>query len=157
MAHGIAICSSIEAEKIELRTRKFNSSPPVMVAGSKEMRWGFQLGMNSFAQIEEAYASPKTSVVFVSSMVDVADKLTGGCIDGWSRKPLGRPHVSKGSGSHSATFVSIKGGCYAHIQTPAREHLDNPAMAAKIREIPQKRRESAEALAYVAPASTAND
>lgn len=145
MAHAIAICSSIEAEKIELKTRKFNSSPPVMDAQSKEMRWGFQLGMNSSAWIGQAYDAPETSVVFDSSMVEDDDKLTGGCIDGWSKKPLGKPHVQKGSGSHSATFVSIKGGCYAHIQAPAREHLDNPDMAAKVREIPQKRRETVEA------------
>jgi hypothetical protein len=157
MAHAIAICSSIEAEKIELKTRKFNSSPPVIDAGSKEMRWGFQLGMNSSAWIEEPYASPEKSVAFLSSMVATADKLTGGCIDGWSRKPLGKPHVSKGSGTHSATFLSIRGGCYAHIQTPAREHLENPAMDAKVREIPQKRREPVAALAYDVRGSSHND
>ncbi|WP_322086051.1 hypothetical protein [Burkholderia sp. BCC1999] len=147
MAHAIAICSSIEAEKIELKTRKFNASPPTIDPGSKQMRWGFQLGMNSSAWIDQPYSSPMNDVVFTTSMVAQGDLLTGGCIDGWSRKPLGKPHVSKGSASHSATFVSIKGGCYAHIQTPAREHLDSPAMAGKIKEVAQEARERVPAVA----------
>lgn len=136
MAHAIAICCSIEAEKIEIKTRKF-TMVPVMDPETSEMRWQFQLGMNSSAWIHQEYESPATQVAFKQSMTKKGDLLTGGCIDGWARKPP-KKHLGPGSGTHSATFASIKGGCYAHIQTPAREHLDNPDMAEKIREIKQE-------------------
>jgi hypothetical protein len=137
MAHAIAICSSIEAEKIQIKTRQFNPSPPIMDATTRQMRWNFQLGINSSAWIVHEYSS-KASVVFETSMVANEDKITGGCIDGWSRRPLGKPNVEKGSGTHSAEFLVVKGGCYAHIQTPERAHLNSPAMTSKIAAVPQR-------------------
>ncbi|MEX3952007.1 hypothetical protein AB4Y40_30160 [Paraburkholderia sp. EG287B] len=136
MAHAIAICCSIEAEKIEIKTRKFNMVP-VMDPDTGVMRYQFQLGMNSSAWIHQEYESPATQITIKQSMTKKGDLLTGGCIDGWAWKAP-KKQVGPGSASHSATFASIRGGCYAHIQTPAREHLDNPDMAEKIRAIAQE-------------------
>ena len=127
-----------------------------MNANSREMRWGFQLGINSIAWIVQEYAS-KDAVFFETSMVANEDRISGGCIDGWSRKPLGKPHVEKGSGAHSAEFLLVKGGCYAHIQTPERAHLTSPAIATRIAEVPQVARVKVAALATDARGSAGND
>ena len=136
MTRAIAICSSIEAEKIELKTRKFDSSPPIIEKATRKMIYKFQLGINSSAAISQPYASPETSVKYETSMTASGDEPTVGCIDGWTYSPP-KAAVGKGSGAHSATFVAIKGGCYAHIQTPAREHLNDPDMDAKTAPVKQ--------------------
>lgn len=153
MAPAIAICSSIEAEKIGIQTRQFYTSPPQLIkkSGAREMRFPFSLGINSSAWIEREYASGD-GVVFETSKLAEGEGIQGGSIDGWARAPLGKPTVKKGSASHSASFLTIEGGCYAHIQSAERAHLNSADMAAKIAPIEQKekKRESAVLLSKAA-------
>lgn len=139
MAIAIAICSSIEGEKIAFKTRQYFPVPPSIVNGEK--RWNFSLGINSSAWIVQAYAQPEEESTYSTSLLAVGDTVQGGGIDGWTRKLLGKPKKDKGSGAHSAYFLTVHGGCYAHIETPERAHLNSPEIAKKVAPIEQKMRE----------------
>ncbi|WP_155291415.1 hypothetical protein [Burkholderia multivorans] len=144
MTLAIAICSSIEAEQIALKTRQFFPGPPSINKSTGEKRWHFSLGINSSAWITKAY-STMDEVVYSTSMLALGDKVQGGGIDGWTRKPLGRDRVKKGSGTHSATFLTVSGGCYAHIESPERAHLNSPEISKKVAPIEQIERAPAAA------------
>lgn len=133
--------ASVEGEKLELKTRKFGALPPKRASDGR-VRWGFKLGIVSSAAISEAYLEPKTTVEFTTSLVALGDVVKAAVISGWSKKPLGPPHVGPGSGAHSATFLNVAGGCFAGIDIPAREHLEslsfekaNPAIARVRRDV----------------------
>lgn len=125
MARAVSICSSVEGEKLDLKTRQFHASPPTKDPGTGKIRYGFRLGVRSSVVVTEAYAEPKASKAVDTSMTAIGDEILGTSIDGWSKKPLGKPNVSRGSASHSASFISIRGGCYAHIEIAPREILEN--------------------------------
>lgn len=125
MSESSAIGASVEGEKIELVTRKFEPYPPKIDSSSKR-RYQFKLGMRGSAEISEAYSSPKLVCVYETSMFAVADKINGAVVSGWAFKPLGRPNVQKGSATHKATFLSISGGCGAMVDSSPREQLQNP-------------------------------
>lgn len=125
MASSSSVGSSVESEKIELSTRQFHTSPPVRIPGSKLKQYRFRLGIHGIATITEPYDNPSSKVYFITSFVDKDDFVQGTSLDGWALKPLGPPHVSTRTGTHSGTFVQISGGCYAHVCIPPREHLES--------------------------------
>ena len=133
--------ASVEGEKLGLKTRKFYHIPPTKDPATKKTRWGFKLGMNSLASIEEAYESKEQSV-YESSMLVKGDAVQAESIHGWSLKPFGEPNISKGSGTHSASHLGVTGGCFAKVIVTPRHLLQdaefmkkNPAITPKIREI----------------------
>ncbi|HGL6721636.1 hypothetical protein NTJ56_05680 [Burkholderia contaminans] len=138
MTQAIAICSSIEGEKIKFETRQFNVSMPVKEGG--RLRFGFKLGIRSNAWITESYADSARQVVYLTSMTEVDDEVMGTSLDGWATKPLKEPALIKGSGRHSASALTITGGAYVHIQAAAREHLDNANLADRMKPVEQVRR-----------------
>lgn len=125
MAHSVVTGAAIEGEKLKLQTRKFDSYPPKRVAETKQVRYTFKMGMHSDAEIAEAYPNPQAVCIYRTSMVCVGDKISGQTISGWALKPLGPPNISKGSGTHSASHLSISGGCYSWIAISPREILEN--------------------------------
>lgn len=140
MVRATARGAAIEGEKIKVQTRKFDAYPPKRHP-HKGLMWQFGLGIRSSAEITEAYTEPNSKVVFTTSLTALGDEILGTCIDGWSRKPLGEPNISKGSASHSASHLHIYGGCYACVEIPPREHLDSAEISAKNPPIEQKRRQ----------------
>lgn len=125
MAESSAIGASVEGEKISLQTRKFEPYPPKTDAKLKTLTFRFKLGINGRAEVSEAYLSPTTSCYWATSMTNVGDSINGTVISGWSSKPLGKPNISKGSGTHSASFVDIKGGCGAEVEQSPREQMES--------------------------------
>lgn len=115
---------------MDLRTRKFNSVLPKR-GKNGVTKFGFKLGMNSQAVLTKAYENPSASVTYTTSMVMVGDSINGAVISGWSEKPHAPPHVSKGSGTHSASFVEINSACCAVLDQGVREHYNNPDFMAK--------------------------
>ena len=125
MNESSAIGASVEGEKLDLVTRKWETYPPKKDAEAKT-RYDFKLGMNGSAEITEAYQDPLVVCVYTTSMFEVRDSVNGTVVTGWAYKPLGRPNVKKASGTHSGTFVSISGGCGAIVRISPREQLQNP-------------------------------
>lgn len=125
MAESSAIGASVEGEKISLQTRKFEPYPPKVDSKLKTLKFRFKLGMNGRAEVTEAYLSPHTSCHWSTSMTNVGDRINGTVISGWSSKPLGKPNISKGSGTHSASYVDIKGGCAAEVEQSPREQMES--------------------------------
>jgi hypothetical protein len=121
MAFSSSIGSSVEGEKIELSTRQFHARPPLRIEGLKQ--YGFHLGINGKAVITQAYDIPEDKAYYKTSFTDKDDYIQGSSLDGWALKPLGPPHVTKRTASHSGTFLQISGGCYAHVCASTREHL----------------------------------
>ena len=125
MAESSAIGASVEGEKISLQTRKFEPYPPKIDSKLKTLKFRFKLGMNGRAEVTEAYLNPLTTCHWSTSMTNVGDRINGTVISGWSSKPLGKPNISKGSGTHSANYVDIKGGCAAEVEQSPREQMEN--------------------------------
>ncbi|WP_156432107.1 hypothetical protein [Burkholderia latens] len=120
--------ASIEGEKIDVQTRQWDAGRPMLDPKTNKKRYAFRLGIRSSAVISEAYADPANSVSVATSMISEGDEIMGTTIRGWSKKPLGKPNVEKGSGSHSASFLTVKGGCFARVEIPAREILENASL-----------------------------
>jgi hypothetical protein len=125
MSQSSAMNASIEGEKLSLQTRKFFHYPPKKDSITKTRYWGFSLSINGQAEIYESYLKPKEVCKYTTSMFCVGDKIAGASVSGWALKPLGHPHISKGSGAHSASFLSIAGGCLAMVEISPREHLQS--------------------------------
>lgn len=125
MGHSSAIGSSIEGEKVELKTRQFFPYPPKKNLITNQRHYPFKLGIDGEAKISEAYLVPREICHYKTSMVCVDDRITGTSIDGWALKALGKPNISKGSSSHSASFLAISGGCCAMVLISSREHLQS--------------------------------
>lgn len=124
MAEGRSKGSAVEGEKIGLVTRQWDLMLPTKAGGVR--RFNFKLRIRSTATISEAYASPDDKVEFSTSLVQIGDSIGANVISGWTRKPPGPPNVTAVSGTHSGTTVGIVGGCYACIDAPAKEHLEDP-------------------------------
>lgn len=122
MTTATAVCSSIEGEKIALKTRKFTPQLPRRDATMGHV-FCFKLGINSEAHVTEAYAPGKPLHRPKASFLTVGDALWAMTIDGFAKKPIGPPEVKKGSGAHKASFISLRGGAYAHIEGAVRELL----------------------------------
>ena len=130
--------ASIEGRSLKIKTRKFQSLLPKRVAGIT--RFGFKLGMNSLAELTKSYEKPEESVIYATSMVKVGDSINGTVISGWSAKPHTEPHVSKGSGTHSASFCNVNSDCFAILEQCAREHYNDPEFMKKHPPIEMKAR-----------------
>lgn len=122
--------ASIEGRGMALKTRKFF---PVLPTRGKNgvLKYGFKLGMNSHAELTKAYDEPESCVAYSTSMVCVGDSIKGTVISGWCAKPHAKPYVSKGSGSHSATFIDVQSDCFAMLNQGVREHYNNEETAKK--------------------------
>lgn len=125
MSQSSAMNASIEGEKLSLQTRKFVPYPPKKDSITKTRYWGFSLSINGQAEVFESYLKPQEVCKYTTSMFCVGDKIAGTSVSGWALKPLGHPHISKGSGAHSASFLSISGGCLAMVEISPREHLQS--------------------------------
>jgi hypothetical protein len=125
MASSTTIGSSIEGEKVGIQTRQFYPYPPKKDIKTKALQFGFKLGIRGDAEIIEGYANPLQVCSLETSMFCTGDKIAGQSIYGWAKKSLGKPNVSRGSGTHSASFLSISGGCFATVEISPREHLQS--------------------------------
>lgn len=122
--------SSIEGRGMALKTRQFHSSLPKRDKNGVT-KFGFKLGMNSHAELTKAYEEPSSCISYLTSMVNVGDSINGTVISGWSAKPHAQPYVSKGSGTHSATYVDINSACCAVLNQGVREHYNSEEMSKK--------------------------
>jgi hypothetical protein len=125
MGYSSAKGASIEGEKVDLQTRQFHAYPPKKDVISNQRHFGFRLAINGQAEISESYSAPDEACVYSTSLVCVGDKIAGESVHGWALKALGRPNVSKGSAAHSATFLSVSGGCFAMVAISPREQLES--------------------------------
>jgi hypothetical protein len=141
MAMSSSTGSSVEGEKIRLQTRKFSAVPPIRCPITNKTKYRFRLGMRGEAEIHECYADPGSCVYFTTSFTDTGDRIEGSSVSGWAWKPLGKPHVTTCSGTHSGTVVQITGGSLAQVEAPPREHLDSADIAARNPAITQILRE----------------
>lgn len=124
-----SVCKSLEAEKVEIQARKFQLQTPRRDTSSGRLVYPFKVSIYGKARITEAY---ETDAVLYRecSYRDAEDELRGEALDGFARKPFGRERVEHGTGSHKATFVSMRGGAYAHIEIATRQLLEakNPGV-----------------------------
>jgi len=125
MAHSSASSATVEGERLKLKTRQFFPLLPKRDAATGKNRFLFKLGIKSDAEISEAYPAPAEVCVFVNSMQCVGDRIHGDSISGWSLRPHPRANVAPGSAAHSATFLTVSGGCHARVVTPCREYLES--------------------------------
>lgn len=130
MAAAVAEGSSVEGEKLNLKTRQFHVQLPKKDPVSGARRFCFKLGINSEAEVSEALADTTRSI-YTNSLLAVGDSIHGETVTGWACKPLGPPYVSKGSGTHSAKYLSISGGCCAVVVIPPREILQSAEAVAR--------------------------
>lgn len=126
MAEATGIGASVEGEKVDLHTRQFFHYPPKRRPGTKTSLYLFKLGIRGTATITEAYATAAEACEYSSSMLCVGDSIAGQSITGWAKKPLGKPNVTMGSGTHNESQLSISGGCFASVEISPREHLQSP-------------------------------
>lgn len=117
-----SVCESIEAEKIEIRCRKFVPQQPRMDPKLGKVIYPFKLNIHGFARISEVYPSSKKSYK-EKSYRGADDEIHGETLDGFSLKPAGKTRVKRGSGSHKAQFVQCRGGSYVHVEIGVREQL----------------------------------
>lgn len=118
-----SVCSSLEAEKILIRARKFQVQPPRRDPKIGKMVFPFKVSIFGVALIEEAYESDVVLYRECSHRA-IGDELRGEALDGFAKKPFGRERVAKGSGTHKATFVDMRGGVYAHVEIAPRHLLE---------------------------------
>lgn len=116
------MCESIEGEKIVLQTRKLTMHLPRHNKEKNRNEYPFKLGINSLAEIVEAYPEGRHSDKSNSAR-SRGDSLRATVIDGYALRILGRPTVAKGSGTHKGQFLTVKGGSYAHVEIGTRELL----------------------------------
>lgn len=138
MVKKTSICSSVEGEKLSFNTRQFFPRPPIINETLGKKVYPFKLGINGYVEIESPLADPKKTAVYTSSLVQGGDAVQGGSIDGWSTKPIKPPSVDSGAtGTHSASFGSLKGHSYAHVQSMHRDHHESADIQARHPEIIQ--------------------
>jgi hypothetical protein len=125
MANAANIGSSVEGEKMDLETRQFFALRPRRCKRTKKMQYPFSLSIFGSAEISQAYEDPSTQAHLSTSMVANGDKVHGTSVSGWALKLLKEPYITKTTHTHSASTLSVKGGCFAQVDTPPREHLDS--------------------------------
>lgn len=116
------MCESIEGERIALQTRKLTMHLPRHNKEKNCKEYPFKLGINSLAEIVEAYPKERKSDKPKSAR-SLGDGLRATVIDGYALKIIGRPTIEKGSASHKGQFLTVKGGSYAHVEIGTRELL----------------------------------
>ncbi|WP_208278608.1 hypothetical protein [Massilia oculi] len=125
MANAASTGSSVEGEKMDLATRQFFALPPRRCKRTKKMQYPFSLSIFGSAEISEAYEEPEIQAHLSTSMVAIGDKVHGTSVSGWASKLLKEPYVTKTTHTHSASVLSVKGGCFAQVDAPPREHLES--------------------------------
>lgn len=116
------VCTSIEAEKMEIQCRRFTARTPKKDAKLGKTVYPFKLSIHGFARVTEAYA--KDAILYRDeSHTGSDDELHGTTVDGFAVKPLGKQRVEHATGTHKATYVQCRGGVYAHVEIGVREHL----------------------------------
>ena len=130
-AKFVAMGAAIEGEKFGLQSRKLDIGLPMEHPRTKKLVHRFRLGIDSSASVSEAYENPAERIAYENSQVAEGSALEAPVIAGWSCKPMKEPHITKGSGSHSAATLSIKGGCFAQIDQIYRHYADDPTFESR--------------------------
>lgn len=106
---------------MELQCRKFSPQPP-----RKDPKLGliypFKLSIHGFARITKPYQLANQAK-HDKSLLALGDEVHGEAVDGFSKKPVGRPRVEHATHTHKATFVDLRGGAYAHVEIGVRDQL----------------------------------
>ncbi|MDO8048497.1 hypothetical protein O3301_08460 [Janthinobacterium sp. SUN211] len=125
MAESASIGSSVEGEKLELQTRKFYPYPMRRCPRTNKWQHPFSLAIFGSAEIHQAYNAPQNEAYLQTSMVAAGDSIHGSAVSGWASKTLKEPNIVKATGTHSANSLLVKGGCFAQVDAPPREHSDS--------------------------------
>ena len=125
------ICSSVEGKSLSFNTRQFYPKPPVFNEILKKKVYPFKLGINGYVEIKTPLEDTESTAVYITSLTEEGDSVQGGSVDGWSTKPIKAPNVKKATGTHSASFGSLKGHSYAHVESPHRDHAQSPDIQAR--------------------------
>ena len=56
------------------------------------------------------------------------DQVHGETLDGFAQKPIKKVVVYHATGTHKASFVTLKDG-YAHVEIAPRDHLNSAALS----------------------------
>lgn len=122
------VCSSVEAEVLELQCRKFFLQQPKINATLGKVVYPFKVSIHGSARVLEPY---EDSAVYhrPKSMRKLGDEVHGETLDGFAQKPVGKPRIDHGTSSHKASFVKIRRG-YAHVEIGVRDHLNSIALLA---------------------------
>ncbi|SJM91155.1 hypothetical protein CRENPOLYSF2_2080005 [Crenothrix polyspora] len=131
MAKKSNICSSVEGNNLSFNTRQFFSKPPIFNEILKKRVYPFKLGINGYVEIETPIEDPEKTAVYTTSLTEKGDSIQGGSIDGWSTRPIKPPTKGAATGTHSASFGSLKGHSYAHVESPHRDHLQSADIQAR--------------------------
>ena len=128
------VCSSVEGSSLSFNTRQFYSKPPVFNEVLKKKVYPFKLGINGYVEIIKALKDP-AAATYITSLTKVGDSIQGGSVNGWSTKVIKNPSVKKATGTHSASFGSLRGHSYAHVESPHRDHAQSIDIQARHPEI----------------------
>lgn len=118
------VCSSIEGETLELQCRKFSPQPPRRDPKVGKLIYPFKISIHGYARITKPFES-KTAAIREESLLNVDDEIHGEAVDGYGLKPVGRPTIEHATATHKASFVTVKGGAYAHVEIGVRDHLES--------------------------------
>jgi hypothetical protein len=135
MAKRSNICSSVEGNNLSFNTRQFYSRPPFIEEILKKRVYPFKLGINGYVEIETPFEDPEKTAIYKTSLIEKGDSIQGGSIDGWTTKPIKSPTKRAATGTHSASFGSLKGHSYAHVESSHRDHLQSTDIQARHPEI----------------------
>jgi hypothetical protein len=137
MVKKSCICSSVEGNKLKFKTRQFYLKPPLFNEELRRKVYPFKLGINGYVEIVNPLENPVDNILYETSLTEIGDAVQGGSVDGWTIKLIKPPIVKKGSGTHSATFGSVNGHSYAHVESAPREHLQSTDIQSRHPEINQ--------------------
>ncbi|MDP3111586.1 MAG: hypothetical protein Q8M71_05750 [Thermodesulfovibrionales bacterium] len=112
--------SSIEGAVVSLKARKINLQLPRRNTYTKlkvSVIYPYKLDRNSEAVILKEL-KPKKFIIRHNSMLSVGDKIKGDMISGLSTViiKLGKAKIKRGSGTHKASFLSVKGFIFAKLE-----------------------------------------
>lgn len=117
------ICTSVEAEVLELQCRKFFPQQPRKDPTLGKIVYPFKVSIHGCARVSKSYEDDVPSLR-PQSMRDFGDEVHGETLDGFAQKPIGKPRIDHGTSSHKASFVTIRRG-YAHVEISVRDHLNS--------------------------------
>lgn len=122
------ICSSVEADALQLQCRKFYPQQPRKDPNLGRIVYPFKVSIHGRAWVSKPYEDDVPNLR-EQSMRNLGDEVHGETLDGFAQKPIGRPKVDHATSTHKATFVTIRGG-YAHVEIGVRDHLNNATLLA---------------------------
>jgi hypothetical protein len=137
MVKKSSICSSVEGMKLSFKTRQFYPKRPIINEELGRRVYPFKLGINGYVEIITPIENPEKNTIYKTSLSETGDAIQGGSVDGWSTKLIKPPTVKIATGTHSATFGSVTGHSYAHVESPPREHLQSKDIQSRHPEIIQ--------------------